>query len=68
MKKRCLRGLLKAQMRVGAILREERGETNIIAIILLIIVVIAVVAIFKDRLTQIVNSLFDKIQEQVDTI
>ena len=45
--------------------QDETGEVNIVAIVLLIVVVIAIVAIFQDRLTAIVNSLFDQIQSQI---
>ena len=42
--------------------KEERGETNIIAIILIIVVVIALVGIFKNNMTDLVKQLFKAIQ------
>ena len=44
------------------LLKKENGEVNTIAIILLALVVIAVVAIFRERLIDLVNRLFDKIE------
>ena len=38
------------------------GEINIISMVLIIIVVIALVAIFQTEMTDIVNSMFDKIR------
>ena len=40
----------------------ESGEINIISMVLIIIVVIALVAIFQTEMTDIVNSMFDKIR------
>ena len=44
-------------------IKEERGETNIIAIILIILVVIVLAAIFKQQLISIVNGLFDQLRD-----
>lgn len=62
MKRKMLLGYLKMKNGITDFLKEERGETNIIAIILIIIVVIALVAIFRQQLTEIINGLFDQIK------
>ena len=40
---------------------EEAGAAEIVAIILIIVAVIAAAAIFKDRIVELVNNIFDKI-------
>lgn len=42
----------------------EKGEINMVAIVLIILVVIALAAIFRDSLTNLLNSLFDKIEQE----
>lgn len=46
----------------------EDGETNLVAILLIIVVTVALVAIFKDRITDLVNTIFDKIEKSVGKI
>lgn len=45
-------------------LGEERGEINMVAIVLIILVVIALIAIFRDNLTALLESLFQKIENE----
>lgn len=45
-------------------LAEERGEINMVAIVLIILVVIALIAIFRDNLTSLLESLFQKIENE----
>ena len=52
---------VKAKMK--SLMKEERGETNMIAIILIILAVIAVAAIFKTGLEGIVTDLIQKIRQ-----
>lgn len=52
--------------RILKLVNKEDGEVNTIAIILLALVVIAVVAIFRERLIDLVNQLFDKISESTE--
>ena len=47
-------------------LKDERGETNIIAIILIILVVIALVGFFNKSITSIVQDLFKSIKEAIN--
>lgn len=65
MKKWLQNGVFRMKHLVRNFLKEEAGEANIIAIILIIIVVIALVAIFRDQLTDIVNELFARIQQDL---
>lgn len=53
---------------VCRVLCDEKGDTNIIAILLLIVVVIGLVAVFKDRMVQLVNNLFDKIGTNANNV
>lgn len=41
--------------------KTEAGAAEIVAIILIIVAVIAAAAIFKDRIVELVNNIFDKI-------
>lgn len=45
--------------------KDERGDSNIVAIILIIVVVIALVAIFRERMSAIIGTVMDKIEAQV---
>lgn len=45
--------------------KSEKGAVDIVVILLLIVVVIALVAIFKDELTELVESVFGKLDESV---
>lgn len=65
MKMQLLNGLYRLKNKVNNFLKDEAGESNIIAIILVIIVVIALVGIFKDQLTDIVNGLFNQIKNSL---
>jgi flagellin-like protein len=45
-------------------IEEERGETNLIAILLIIVVVIALVAVFRTRMSTLINDFFDNITNE----
>lgn len=49
-------------------IKNEAGETNLVAILLIIVVTVALVAIFKDKITDLVNTIFDKIGKEVAKI
>lgn len=68
MKNWFLKKYLQGKIFIQELIEGEDGETNIVAIILLIIVIIALVAIFKDKMTKIIISLFDKIAQAVNGI
>lgn len=48
--------------------RKEDGETNLVAILLIIVVTVALVAIFKTRLTALVNNVFNTIEKEANKI
>ena len=50
----------------GDLIRDDRGETNIIAIVLIIIVVIAVAAIFREKIFDLIGRLFTKVDSGVE--
>lgn len=56
------------KIKLKKLMKEEKGETNIVSIIFIIIIVIGLAIIFRDRLTELINSLFDQIEEDVKTI
>lgn len=56
--------MLSVRKKAADFIIDEEGETNLIAILLIIVVTVALVAIFKDRITDIVEQIFDKIEKQ----
>ncbi|MBR3022817.1 MAG: hypothetical protein IKH71_00035 [Oscillospiraceae bacterium] len=63
MANRAAAAVLATRRGVNSFLKEEEGETNLVAILLIIIVTVALVAIFKTRITALVNTLFDKLEK-----
>lgn len=55
--------VLKAQSKVESFFKKEDGEVNIIAIVVLIGIAILLALIFKDRISALINSLFDTIDQ-----
>jgi len=51
----------KARLKVEKFFTKEDGEVNIIAIVVLIGIAILLALIFKDRISSLINSLFDTI-------
>lgn len=68
MANRAAAAVIAARRGVNGFLKEEDGETNLVAILLIIIVTVALVAIFKTRLTALINKLFDKLITNADKI
>ncbi|MDF2558063.1 MAG: putative Flagellin, Flp1-like, domain [Bacillales bacterium] len=52
----------------STLIKDERGETNVVAMILIIVIVIGLVLIFKDRLSALIGNLFDKIDSRTETL
>ncbi len=48
-------------------LKEERGETNFVAIIVIIVIILFIAAIFKDKLQEVVEKVFSKLSDFIDT-
>jgi len=44
-------------------LKEERGETNFVAIIVIIVIILFIAAIFKDKLKEAVERVFTNLME-----
>ncbi len=58
-------GYFKAKCKVMSFFEDETGDTNIIAIILLIIVVIAMAVIFRNQIANVINSLFNRVNNDI---
>lgn len=52
---------IKAQLKLESFFKKEDGEVNIIAIVVLIGIAIILALVFKDRVKQLITSLFDTI-------
>lgn len=61
------RGKMKALKGIRELIREEDGMGTV-EIILIIVVLVGLVIIFKSQITQVVNSLFEKITSQTGTV
>lgn len=57
------RMFLNAQLKVERFFKNEDGEVNIIAIVVLIGIAILLALIFRDRIAELINSLFDTIDQ-----
>ncbi|MBQ5337122.1 MAG: hypothetical protein J6W65_06750 [Oscillospiraceae bacterium] len=68
MANRAAAAVLATRRGVNSFLKEEEGETNLVAILLIIIVTVALVAIFKSRLTALVDKLFTVIEKSASGI
>lgn len=55
--------VLKARLKIESFFTKEDGEVNIIAIVVLIGIAILLALIFKDRISALINSLFDTIDQ-----
>ena len=64
-------GLLCAMRRMkayaGSLVKDERGDTNFVAIIIIIVILLAIAAIFKDKLTAAVNAVFEKLTNFINS-
>ncbi|MDO5560975.1 MAG: Flp1 family type IVb pilin [Oscillospiraceae bacterium] len=50
-----------AKKEISYLIKNQKGEVNLVAILLIIIVTVGLVAIFKTQITNIINSVFDSI-------
>lgn len=55
--------VMRARLKVESFFTKEDGEVNIIAIVILIGIAILLALIFKDRISSLINSLFDTIDQ-----
>ncbi len=46
-----------------SIMRDEEGDSNMVAVIVLIVIVLAVAALFRTKLIEVVNSVFGKLTD-----
>ena len=47
--------------RLNDFLNEERGAADIVAVILIVVIAVAIAWLFKDRIMELINNLFDQI-------
>lgn len=65
--KLCTMGL-RAKEKLSKLCKNESGEANIIAIILVLAIVIALALVFKDKLTELFNSIWGSLFTKAGTI
>lgn len=54
--------------RVRKFFTKENGEVNIIAIVVLIAIAIGLAIIFRGKITELLNSLFNKVNDKANEI
>lgn len=47
--------------------REERGDTNFVAIIVIIVIIMAIAVLFKEQLSTAVEKVFDRLNGFIDS-
>jgi len=57
---------IQLQNKINSKMKEEKGAVDLITIVVLIAVVMILVVIFRKRLEELINSLFDTIGGKVD--
>lgn len=71
MLKKIGQGLILAQLKIKnniyRFFHEEKGGTEIVAILLIIIVLVGIVVIFRNKLGELLDKLFNTITNDVDT-
>ncbi len=60
--------ILSAKNSVKRILSDEKGEVNVVAIVLLIGVAVILVAVFKDAIVGLLNSLLETIKGNATSV
>ncbi len=56
------------QAKLSKLLKNESGESNIIAIILILAIVIALAIIFRNQLTALFNKIWNSLFSNVDNV
>lgn len=57
---------IMAKEKAVSMLKDERGDTNIIAIIIILAIVIALAIVFKNQLSNLFNRIWSGITQDVD--
>ncbi len=57
---------LIAKMKLRALFTDEKGEVNIVAIVVLIGIAVLLALIFKEKITELLNTLFGTITENAN--
>ncbi len=55
--------ILQLQLKIEGFFKKEDGEVNIIAIVVLIGIALLLALLFKNRISQLINALFDTIDQ-----
>lgn len=59
--------LFKTKNTLSGMIQDDRGMGTV-EVVLIIVVMVGLVIIFKDQITEIVNSIFESISENVSTV
>lgn len=59
---------LMALNKIAKLIKDEKGEVNIVAIVLLIGIVVVLAIVFKDAILDLLNNLFSDINDQTSGI
>ena len=68
MKKIINKSLLKINKAASGFVSNQTGEVNLVAILLIILVTIGLVIIFRTQITNLINNIFTKINQNINGI
>lgn len=68
MKKVINKSVVRINKAVSRFIYEEKGEVNLVAIILIILVTIGLVIIFRTQITNLINNIFTRINQNINGI
>lgn len=60
-------GQLKLQNALRKFANEEKGASEMVVVIVLIVIVIAIAVIFRDKLQEVVEKVFNKLDDFINT-
>jgi flagellin-like protein len=60
--------LLNSKNKLTGLLRDEKGEVNVIAIVLLIVVAVVLIVLFQSQITGLLGGLFNTVSSKAAQI
>ena len=60
--------MLWAKHKIVEAFRNEQGDTNVISIVIILCIVVALALMFKDKVTALVTSFWDKTENDASSI
>lgn len=61
-------GLWRAGENFKKFLKNEEGDTNVISIIIILVIVIGLAAVFKDKIAELLEKLWNAVNKKADDV